>query len=161
MILCKVKSWHIDTLCFLLSEMAKSYKKRSASRKKGKRSASRRMRRRFSKRGNSNKKFHKALCVLKSMKHSDRCKALSCANNSFIRKFGSTVRKLKNRKITPKQRKRLQPYRNQLRKIANPKVSAVHKRRILSQKGGGFLGALLPLAVSVVAPLVNKIFGKK
>ncbi len=113
------------------------------------------------KRADGDKKFHKALCVLKSMKHSDRCKALSCANNNFIRKFSNTIRKLKHRNISAKQRKRLIPYRKQLQKIANPKVSATHKRKLLSQKGAGFLGALLPLAVSVVAPLVNKIFGRK
>ena len=144
---------HCYTNCvFLLSEMAKNYKKYAVRNKKGKHST---------KRTNDDKKFHKALCVLKSMKHSDRCKALSCANNNFIQKFSSTVRKVKHRNISAKQRKRLNPYKKHLRKIASSKVSAVHKRKILSQKGAGFLGALLPLAVSVVAPLVNKIFGQR
>ena len=116
---------------------------------------------RSTKRNDNSTKFYKALCVLKSMKHADRCKALSCANRSFIQKFSTTVRKLKNRKITSKQRHQLKKYKHHLRRIANPKVTVSSKRKILSQQGGGFLSALLPLAASVVAPLVNKIFGKK
>ena len=137
--------------------MVKRNKKRVVRRKQGRRKG----KRSTTKRTNGDKKFHKALCVLKSMKHSDRCKALSCANNNFIRKFSTTLRKLKYRNISAKQRKRLNPYKKELRKIASPKVSAIRKRKILSQKGAGFLGALLPLAVSVVAPLVNKLFGKR
>ena len=137
--------------------MAKRNKKRVVRRKRGRRKG----KRSTAKRTHGENKFHKALCVLKSMKHSDRCKALSCANSNFIRKFSTTLRKLKYRNISAKQRKRLKPYKKELRTIASPKVSAIRKRKILSQRGAGFLSALLPLAASVVAPLVNKIFGRK
>lgn len=134
---------------FLFSTMPRRRRNAHTSRKK---------RRVANKRTHSNKKFHKALCVLKSMKHSERCRSLASANNTFIRKFSNTVKKLRNRQISAKQKKRLKPYTHHLRRIANPKVSISSKRKILSQRGGGLLSALLPLAVSVVGPLVNRIF---
>ena len=110
---------------------------------------------------NADKTFHKTLCRLKSMKDSDRCKALANADANFIRKLSTTVRKLRNRKVTEKQQQRLKPYTSQLRQLANPKFSITSKRRLLSQRGGGGLAKiLLPLAASIVGPVVEKIFGK-
>ena len=116
--------------------------KRRVSKKWSKRSRGRQS---SSRKKNDANKFHKALCVLSSMKNSDRCKALASANNNFIRKFSTAVRKLKNRNVSEKQRKRLKAYRGQLRKIANPKGSISSKRKILSQQRGGLLPIVLPL----------------
>lgn len=113
----------------------------------------RRAQRRHSKYCNNSKKFHKALCVLKSMKHSDRCKAIASSNDAFIRQFGTAVRKSRNTKASPQLRKRLRQYRGQLRKLANSKVSIKSKRKILSQKGG-LLSAILP-------PVLSSLIGLK
>ena len=106
----------------------------------------------------SDQKFHEALCVLKSMTSADRCQAIAQANGQFIRKVSTTLRKLRSRKVTAKQKKRLQAYRKQLRQVANPKTSLKSKRKVLSQKGG-FLPALLPLLAPVIGPLVGSILG--
>ena len=118
------------------------------------------MGRRYAKKraSNSDKKFRKALCVLKSMNASDRCKAIANANGNFIRKVSASMRKLRYRPISTKQRKRLRTYRKQLRKVANPKSSIASKRKVLSQKGG-FLPALLPLLAPLLGPVIGGIFG--
>ena len=110
----------------------------------------------------SDMKFHKALCVLKSMNKSDRTQAIANANGNFIRKVSSAVRKLRYRPFSGKRRNKLRTYRKQLRQLANSKTSITSKRRVLSQKGG-FLPALLPLlaplAAPIIGPIVKKIVG--
>ena len=58
--------------------------------------------------------------------------------------------------LTPNQKRRLSRYKKHLRTLANKKVSRVKKRRILNQKGGNLLAALLPPVLSVLGSLLIK-----
>ena len=58
--------------------------------------------------------------------------------------------------LTPSQKRRLSRYKKHLRTLANKKVSRVKKRRILNQKGGNLLAALLPPVLSVLGSLLIK-----
>ena len=50
---------------------------------------------------------------------------------------------------------RLRPYKKALRVLSKSKVPLFKKRRILIQKGEGFLSFLLPTALSVLATLIH------
>lgn len=52
-------------------------------------------------------------------------------------------------------KKKLIPHKNSLRKLADRKVPLFKKRKILAQKGNGFLSFLLPAAISVISTLIN------
>ena len=58
--------------------------------------------------------------------------------------------------LTPSQKRRLSRYKEHLRALADKKVSRVKKRRILNQKGGNLLAALLPPVLSVLGSLFIK-----
>ena len=58
--------------------------------------------------------------------------------------------------LTPTQKQRLSRYKKHLRALADKKVSRVKKRRILNQKGGNLLAALLPPVLSVLGSLFIK-----
>ena len=58
--------------------------------------------------------------------------------------------------LTPTQKRRLSRYKEHLRALADKKVSRVKKRRILNQKGGNLLAALLPPVLSVLGSLFIK-----
>ena len=50
---------------------------------------------------------------------------------------------------------RLRPYKRTLRKLVNSKVPLFKKRRILVQKGDGFLSLLIPAALSVLKTIIH------
>ena len=50
---------------------------------------------------------------------------------------------------------KLRPYKKALRDLSKSKVPLFKKRRILTQKGEGFLGFLLPTALSVLSTLLH------
>ena len=110
-----------------------------------------------SRRGNSNK-FVQTLQKLKSLPRAHKCEAMKLANDQFIRKFCSHVKKLRHTKLHPSQRRVLASNRAALRKLSNSKVSLKSKRKILSQRGG-FLPALIPLIASVAGPALQGIMG--
>ena len=83
---------------------------------------------------------------------------MKLANNQFIRKFCTHIKKLRHAKLNKSQRKVLQANKATLRKLANGKVSLKSKRKMLSQRGG-FLPALIPLIASVAAPAIQGIVG--
>ena len=58
--------------------------------------------------------------------------------------------------LTPTQKRRLSRYKKHHRALADKKVSRVKKRRILNQKGGNLLAALLPPVLSVLGSLFIK-----
>ena len=58
--------------------------------------------------------------------------------------------------LTPSQKRRLSRYKKHLRALADKKVSRVKKRRVLNQKGGNLLAALLPPVLSVLGSLFIK-----
>ena len=80
------------------------------------------------------------------------------ANDNFVRKFCTHVKKLRHTKLHPSQHKVLAVNRAKLRKLANSKVSLKSKRKMLTQRGG-FLPALIPLIASVVGPALQGIMG--
>lgn len=130
-------------------------KRKRGSNRRGKRRIIKRSKRGRRSISTKNRKFSKALSVLKSMNKSDRCKAIASSNNAFIHKFCTAVRKLRTRKPTPQMIKRLSPYKLQLRKLSNPKLAITSKRKILTQRGGGLFALLAPL----LAPIIGSLIG--
>lgn len=57
--------------------------------------------------------------------------------------------------ITRRQKTRLAPYKRTLRRLADKKVPLFKKRRLLVQKGEGFLSILIPAAVSLLSTLIH------
>lgn len=105
-------------------------------------------------------KFAKAIQALKRMRPSQRCIAIRHSNDRFIRDMVSHVRKLRNKKLSPKMVKQVKRHSQKLRWIANPKISLKKKRSRLAQKGGlAFLPLLAPLIGAVAGPIINKIMG--
>lgn len=104
----------------------------------------------------SRSNFATALRRLKSLKSSKRQQAISMANNSFIRQFCKELKKLRNKKLTPKKKRSLQKYTKQLRQLVNAKTPISKRRHILSQKGGGILKAILS-SIPVVGNVLNAI----
>jgi hypothetical protein len=105
-------------------------------------------------------KFSSAIQALRRMKANQRYNAIRHANDKFICEIISHVRKLRTKKLAPKQRKLLKRYATKLRFISNPKVTLQRKRETLTQKGG-FLSAILPMIAPAVGNLLGNIFGSK
>lgn len=59
--------------------------------------------------------------------------------------------------ITPRQKNRLTPYKRTLRRLGNKKIPLFKKRRLLVQKGDGFLSVLIPAAVSILSTLFHGV----
>lgn len=132
-------------------------KRKRVSRKQGRKGTKKRTTNRRRSVPRKKVRFNKALSILKSMKKSDRCKAIASSNNKFIRDFCTAVKKLRSKKVSPKLRKRLAPYKGQLRKLANPKVSIGSKRKVLTQRGGVILPLLAPLLAPLIGPVVRSV----
>lgn len=64
-----------------------------------------------------------------------------------------------NVSVTDSQLKTFRRYRNTLRQLAL-KCNPLAKKRALLKQKGGFLGALLPVALSAIGGLLPQIFGK-
>lgn len=59
--------------------------------------------------------------------------------------------------VSKRQKNKLAPYKRTLRRLGNTKVPLFKKRRLLVQKGEGFLSILIPAAVSVLSTLINGV----
>lgn len=59
--------------------------------------------------------------------------------------------------LTKTQKSRLSPYKESLRKLSNKKTPLYKKKKILIQKGEGFLSILLPAAISVISSLIHGV----
>lgn len=59
--------------------------------------------------------------------------------------------------VTARQKNRLTLYKKTLRRLGDKKVPLFKKRRLLVQKGEGFLSVLIPAAVSVLSTLINGV----
>lgn len=57
--------------------------------------------------------------------------------------------------INKKQKNKLAPFKRSLRKLANKKTPLYRKRAVLVQRGGGFLGFLIPAAITALTALIN------
>ena len=55
--------------------------------------------------------------------------------------------------LTPRQKRRLAPYKTQLRALANRKVSRKRKKTYLTQRGRAFLPFVLPAALGALGSL--------
>lgn len=111
----------------------------------------------------SSKKAHfkRILLKLRKLKGPQRLQALRLANNSFIHEFCSHVKKLRHAKLSPAMSKKLKQHNKILRKLIHQKSSINVKRKILSQRGGGFFLPLLAAIIpSIAGSIAGKIFGK-
>lgn len=59
--------------------------------------------------------------------------------------------------LTKSQKNRLSPHKESLRKLSNKKTPLYKKKKILIQKGEGFLSILLPAAISVISSLIHGV----
>lgn len=77
--------------------------------------------------------------------------------NSLIKSVCECVLNLLsgNIPITGLQKKKLVPYKRTLRRLSDKKVPLFKKRRILIQKGEGFLSILIPAAVSLLSSVIH------
>ena len=100
---------------------------------------------------------------MKLLDHISKCSDDQCASltkglsDEVIRTMAHICVNIMNKNIPLRSEesvKRLTPYKKQLKAITKPKTSIQKKRRIFEQKGG-FLSALLGLAL----PLLKGIFG--
>ena len=58
--------------------------------------------------------------------------------------------------LTPRQKRHLARYKTHLRGLANKKVSRKKNKKLLNQKGGNLIKALLPPVLSVLGSLLTK-----
>lgn len=59
--------------------------------------------------------------------------------------------------ISKRQKNKLIPHKRTLRRLGNKKLPLFKKRRLLVQKGDGFLSVLIPAAISVLSSLINGV----
>lgn len=57
--------------------------------------------------------------------------------------------------LTKHQKKKLSLHKRTLRKLGDKKIPLFKKRRLLVQKGEGFLSVLIPAALSVLSSLIH------
>ena len=103
--------------------------------------------------------FSQALKRLKKLKSNEQRKALSMANDTFIRHLCKELKMLRHAKLTTKKRRALQKHKKNLRHLVNNRTTMTKRRQILTQKGGGILKGILsaiPL-VGTVLDLVNNV----
>lgn len=77
--------------------------------------------------------------------------------NSLIKSVCECVLNLLsgNIPITRRQKNKLIPYKRTLRRLSDKKIPLFKKRRILVQKGEGFLSILIPAAVSLLSSIIH------
>ena len=103
------------------------------------------------------------------LKHMASCTADQCqhimkgANNEVIRLMGQICINVMNKTLIqdPEEAIRvLGPYKKQLRAITRPHTPVKVKKSVLEQKGG-FLSALLSIALPVLSSIISGITGRK
>lgn len=102
--------------------------------------------------------YEKDVECLKLLGKSQRKSAIlkSCPNSLIKSVCECVLNLLKgNLPISKQVKTRLTPYKRTLRKLAQKKVPLFKKRRLLIQKGEGFLSLLIPAAVSVLSTLIH------
>lgn len=117
-----------------------------------------RRKRHVSKKRQHDIKFHHALKKLKQLKPSHRSQAMRMANDSFIRKMCSEIRKLRYKKLPSAKSRVLKRHRSTLRKLINNKTTLATKRKILSQQRGGIF-PLLPILMAAAGPALGGLAG--
>lgn len=105
--------------------------------------------------------FLSLLAKAKSKKQ--RAKLLELANNSQISSIMECISNVNkgNVKIPPATIPKLKRYSGLVRKLYEKGSANVKSRkRILTEQGGGFLGSLIPLAVSAISSLIGGLAGQ-
>ena len=103
-----------------------------------------------------NSHFIQTLHRLKKLKKNDRCRAISMANDHFIRQLCQHVKKLKRVKLSSRAKKNLWKHRKSLRSLINKRTSMSKRRHILSQRGGGIIDSILS-SIPVVGTIYELI----
>jgi hypothetical protein len=100
--------------------------------------------------------IHRELVKLKRLGVNGRKKFFKTCSNDCINKISECAKNLLNENllIKPSHLKKLSRHKHTLRALALKKTG-LSKRRRLIQKGG-FLGALLPAVIPIIASLVGK-----
>lgn len=101
-------------------------------------------------------KFTTALRRLKKLKAGQQSQAIKLANGSFIRQLCNEVRKLKHAKLSPAVRSKFWKHRKNIRKLLHKSTSMESRRKLLSQKGGGFLKNLLT-SIPIIGNIISAI----
>ena len=83
---------------------------------------------------------------------------LRCANSSLTNGICEIIYNTLLGKVplSIKQKKKLRKYKNTLRLLGFKKQIPLKRKRRLLVQSGGFLSSLLPLAASIIAPLILK-----
>ncbi|MEL7181509.1 MAG: hypothetical protein AAFN63_16920 [Pseudomonadota bacterium] len=127
--------------------MARNTKRISRRKKKS-------VKRRGGKRGNN--AFKNALQKLSSLHPSQRTQAMKMANTKFVRQFCQKVKSLRTARISPAVQSKLRRKSKVLRKLIAKKTSLRKKQDMLSQRGGGLLGILVPALISAITASLRK-----
>jgi hypothetical protein len=98
----------------------------------------------------------------KNKKKKQRNQLIDIANGSQIKSVTECVMNLLsgNIPLSKHQLSQLKKHRKQMRELTKRQLSIKRKKQILKQKGG-FLGAILPLAVSAIGSLLPGLFSSK
>ena len=100
-------------------------------------------------------KFYQTIHTLKRMKGRQRERALSNANDNFIRDMSQTVGKMRKvspsllAHINPRLWRRIHLQRSHLKSFARKKTSMKKKRKFMKQKGG-IIPALIPIICAAI-----------
>lgn len=109
----------------------------------------------YSTMSNRLRRYHDHLKVLQKARPIERRALISVAQPELINTICECARNILHNRIplSKKSKRKLYPYRSQLRKLNDKRVGVADKKRILLQKGG----FLLPLLLSTVAPIVSSL----
>ena len=105
------------------------------------------------------KKHLNFLCLLSKTHPTQQDALLETAEPDQIRAICECIYNiLKGNIYVPEAiKEQLRPNRNILRDIADEKISYNNKKKLLVQKGGTLLSALLPIAVSGISSLLKNV----
>lgn len=111
--------------------------------------------------GGGAKRFTTAIRKIRKLSPALQVEAMRAANDKFIRCMCRAVRKLKNKRLSPKLTADMQRNAKKIRKLIHPKTSIRTKRNMLSRRGG-FLPLLLAgLAGPLISNLIGGIAGRR
>ena len=97
------------------------------------------------------------------LKHLAKCSSNDCQHvvkgmsDEVIKLMSQICINVMNKSLTPNTAQAvrlLSPYKKQLRAVSKPKTSIAHKRKTFEQKGG-FIGALLGVALPIISSIIG------
>jgi hypothetical protein len=103
------------------------------------------------------------LQLLQKSKPRERVSILQGVDNKMIRLISEmALNTLQgNIRLSPKQRKHLQRYKQILRSLADKRTRVGEKRRIIIRQKGGFLPILLPIIANAVGGLLGSLWKRE